>query len=114
MKKENLLLKKRELVSYARGKNSNLAFLDCVISDDDLRAFSLPQLVKVFDIVLRCQKYQDDCSPFLHFDCNNIYVKKDNVVIVYDSDSLTAEVKEIECLKEGACEPFYRLLTKAK
>lgn len=58
MRKEELLFKKAEAV-----KNI-LWYVKDVLTDEDLKAFSIPQLEKMMELMERAEKFRESCEPF--------------------------------------------------
>lgn len=58
MRKEELLLKKSEAVKDIQWYVKN------VLTDEDLKAFSIPQLKKMIELIDRAENFRESCEPF--------------------------------------------------
>lgn len=61
MRKEDLLFKKNETV-----KNLQWYVKD-VITDEDLKYFSIPQLERLIDLIERAETFSDNVQVFAHY-----------------------------------------------
>lgn len=58
MRKEELLFKKSEAVKNIQWYVKN------VLTDEDLKAFSIPQLKKMIELMDRAENFRESCEPF--------------------------------------------------
>jgi hypothetical protein len=85
MRKEELLFKKSETA-----KNIQWYVLN-VLTDEDLKAFSIPQLKKMINLMERAEKFRESCEPFCTLSATEV-VQKSTGKIAYFENS--GEVRE--------------------
>ena len=85
MRKEELLFKKSEAVKNIQWYVKN------VLTDEDLKTFSIPQLEKMIDLMERAEKFRESCSPFYTLSATEV-VQKSTGKIAYFENS--GEVRE--------------------
>lgn len=69
MRKEELLFKKSKAVKNIRWYVKN------VLTDEDLKTFSIPQLEKMIDLMERAEKFRESCSPFCTLSATEVVQK---------------------------------------
>ena len=105
MKKEQLLNKKRETV-----KNLEW-YVKYVVTDEDLKSFSIPQLEKIIDIIKKAEEFRESCEPFYSLSANEIVQKSTGKIAYFEnSDEIREETKEE--VEMGASSLCYKELMK--
>lgn len=85
MRKEELLFKKSEAVKNIQWYVKN------VLTDEDLKAFSIPQLKKMIELIDRAENFRENCDPFCTLSATEV-VQKSTGKIAYFENS--GEVRE--------------------
>lgn len=99
MKKEKLLEKKQEV------RKKMVWHLRDVMTDDDLRCFSISQLNKICEIFQRAEDFQEEHSPFFTLSATEVLQKSSGRIAYFYDDAIQEETEE-ECLR-GASRPIY-------
>lgn len=105
MRKEQLLNKKRETV-----KNLEWYVKD-VVTDEDLKSFSIPQLEKIIDIIKKAEELRESCKPFYSLSANEV-VQKSTGKIAYFENSGEIREESKEEVEMGASSLCYKELMK--
>ena len=66
MRKEELLFKKSKAVKNIQWYVKN------VLTDEDLKIFSIPQLEKMIDLMERAEKFRESCAAFYTYSYINL------------------------------------------
>lgn len=105
MKKEQLLNKKRETV-----KNLEWYVKD-VVTDEDLKSFSIPQLEKIIDIIKKAEEFRESCKLFYSLSANEVVQKSTGKIAYFEnSGEIREELKEE--VEMGASSLCYKELMK--
>ena len=100
MKKEKLLEKKQDsiekMVWYAK----------MIMTDDDLKNFSIPQLKAICDIMQRAEENRERRSPFYALSACEVIQKESGKIAYFENSGEIREETESEVLK-GAARPMY-------
>lgn len=105
MRKEKLLNKKRETT-----KNLEWYVKD-IITEEDLKSFSIPQLLKIVELMKRAEKFREDCSAFYALSANEVVQKSTGKIAYFEnSGEIREELKEE--VEMGASSLCYKELMK--
>lgn len=85
MRKEELLLKKSEAVKDIQWYVKN------VLTDDDLKAFSIPQLKKMIELIDRAENFRESCEPFCTLSAIEVVQKSTGKIALFAN---SGEVRE--------------------
>ena len=85
MRKEELLFKKSETVKNIQWYVKN------VLTDEDLKTFSIPQLEKMVELMERAEKFRESCAAFYTLSATEV-VQKSTGKIAYFENS--GEIRE--------------------
>lgn len=100
MKKEKLLEKKQDsiekMVWYAK----------MIMTDEDLKKFSIPQLKAICDIMQRAEENREGRSPFYTLSVCEVIQKESGKIAYFENSGEIHEETESEVL-EGAAKPMY-------
>ena len=100
MKKEKLLEKKQDsiekMVWYAK----------MIMTDEDLKKFSIPQLKAICDIMQRAEENRESRSPFYTLSACEVIQKESGKIAYFENSGEIREETESEVLK-GAARPMY-------
>ena len=100
MKKEKLLEKKQDsiekMVWYAK----------MIMTDEDLKKFSIPQLKVICDIMQRAEENRESRSPFYTLSACEVIQKESGKIAYFENSGEIREETEREVLK-GAAKPMY-------
>lgn len=100
MKKEKLLEKKQDsiekMVWYAK----------TIMTDEDLKKFSIPQLKAICDIMRRAEKNRESISPFYSLSACEVIQKESGKIAYFENSGEIHEETEEEVLN-GAARPMY-------
>ena len=105
MKKEQLLNKKREAVKNLEWYAKN------VMTDEDLKSFSISQLEKLVDLIERAEEFRESCKPFYSLSANEV-VQKSTGKIAYFENSGEIREESKEEVEMGASSLCYKELMK--
>lgn len=100
MRKEKLLEKKQdaigEMVWYAK----------MVMTDEDLKKFSVPQLEAICEIMQRAEENRESRSPFYSLSACEVIHKESGKIAYFENSGEIREETESEVM-EGAARPIY-------
>lgn len=85
MRKEELLFKKSESVKNIQWYVKN------VLTDEDLKAFSIPQLKKMIELIDRAEKFRESCEPFCTLSAVEVVQKSTGKIAFFEN---SGEVRE--------------------
>ncbi len=85
MRKEELLLKKSEAVKDIQWYVKN------VLTDEDLKAFSIPQLKKMIELIDRAENFRESCEPFCTLSAIEVVQKSTGKIAFFENPG---EVRE--------------------
>ena len=85
MRKEELLLKKSEAVKNIQWYVKN------VLTDEDLKAFSIPQLKKMIELMDRAANFRESCEPFCTLSATEVVQKSTGKIALFAN---SGEVRE--------------------
>lgn len=100
MRKEELLFKKSEAVKNIQWYVKN------VLTDEDLKAFSIPQLEKMIDLMERAEKFRESCEAFYTLSATEVVQKSTGKIAYFENSGEVREETSKECL-EGAARLIY-------
>lgn len=100
MRKEELLFKKSEAVKNIQWYVKN------VLTDEDLKTFSIPQLEKMIDLMERAEKFRESCSPFCTLSATEVVQKSTGKIAYFENSGEIREETVEECM-EGAARQGY-------
>ncbi len=113
MRKEDLLFKKSETV-----KNIQWYVLN-VLTDEDLKSFSIPQLKKMMELMERAEKFRESCEPFYTLSAIEVIQKSTGKIALFENSGEVREETSEEYLADrsewdGGARIFHEILKKAK
>ena len=85
MRKEELLLKKSEAVKDIQWYVKN------ALTDEDLKAFSVPQLKKMIELIDRAEKFRESCEAFCTLSATEVVQKSTGKIAFFEN---SGEVRE--------------------
>lgn len=91
MRKEKLIEKKEETV-----KNMMWYFKD-VMTEDDLKAFSVPQLERICEMMERAEELRESCDPFYGLSATEVIQKSSGKIAFFEEDGTIREESREEC-----------------
>lgn len=100
MRKEELLFKKSEAVKNIQWYVKN------VLTDEDLKAFSIPQLEKMVELMERAEEFRESCEAFCTLSATEV-VQKNTGKIAYFENSREVREETVEECMEGAARQGY-------
>lgn len=105
MRKEKLLDKKHDsiekMVWYAK----------MIMTDEDLKKFSIPQLKAICDIMQRAEDNRESRNPFYTLSACEVIQKSSGKIAYFESSGEIHEETEEEVM-EGASRPVYKAYKK--
>lgn len=105
MKKEKLLEKKKTI------KDSMIWHVRNTITDDEIRMFSLSQLLKMCEIFERAEKYREGLTPFYTLSATELLHKESGKIAEFVQDSeynyVAVKEKSEEAILNGASRSIY-------
>lgn len=103
MRKEDLLFKKNETV-----KNLQWYVKD-VITDEDLKYFSIPQLERLIDLIKRAETFREKCASFCSLSENEVVQKSTGRIAYFENSGEIREETAEECMQGGCSTRVYQL-----
>lgn len=100
MRKEKLLEKKQKVLE------NMLWYGRHVMTEDDLKNFSIHQLELMCDIMNRAEDYRESCEPFYSLSACEVIHKKSGKIAYFEDSGLIREEMEEEVM-QGAARPIY-------
>lgn len=100
MRKEELLFKKSEAVKNVQWYVKN------VLTDEDLKAFSIPQLEKMAELMERAEKFRESCAAFYALSATEVVQKSTGKIALFENSGEVREETVKECM-EGAARQGY-------
>nr|DAG80907.1 MAG TPA: hypothetical protein [Caudoviricetes sp.] len=85
MRKEDLLYKKGETIKNLEWYVKN------VMTDEDLKCFSISQLEKLTEIIKKAEEYRESCETFLSLSANEVVQKSTGRIAYFEQDQLREE-----------------------
>ena len=113
MRKEELLFKKSEAVKNIQWYVKN------VLTDEDLKAFSIPQLEKMMELMDRAEKFRESCAAFYTLSANEVTQKSTGKIAYFENSGEVREETAEEYLADrnewdGGARIYREILKKAK
>lgn len=96
MRKEKLIEKKENAV-----KNM-MWYLKSTMTEEDLKAFSIPQLERICGMMERAEELRENCDPFYGLSATEVLQKETGRIAYFESDKIREEA-HVEC-RNGAAE----------
>lgn len=100
MRKEKLLEKKQDAIEKM------VWYAKMVMTDDDIKKFSIHQLEAICDIMQRAEENRESRSPFYTLSACEAIQKKTGKIAYFENSGEIREETEIEVM-EGAARPIY-------
>lgn len=100
MRKEELLFKKSEAVKNIQWYVKN------VLTDEDLKAFSIPQLEKMIELMNRAEEFRENCAVFCTLSATEVVQKNTGKIAYFENSGEIREETVEECM-EGAARQGY-------
>lgn len=90
-----------------------------VLTDEDLKAFSIPQLEKMIDLMERAEKFRESCSPFYTLSATEVVQKSTGKIAYFENSGEVREETAEEYLADrnewdGGVRIYHEILKKAK
>lgn len=104
MRKEDLLFKKNETV-----KNLQWYVKD-VITDEDLKYFSTPQLERLIDLIERAETFREKCASFCSLSENEVVQKSTGRIAYFENSGEIREETAEECMQGAARQGYINYL----
>ena len=95
MKKEKLIEKKNDTV-----KNM-MWYFKRIMTEEDLKAFSIPQLERICEMMEKAEKYRESRDPFYRLSATEIIQKSSGKIAFFEEDGTIREESREEC-RSGA------------
>ena len=105
MRKEKLLEKKQDAIEKM------VWYAKMVMTDDDIKKFSIHQLEAICDIMQRAEENRESRSPFYTLSACEVIQKKTGKIAYFENSGEIREETEIEVM-EGAARPIYEAYKK--
>lgn len=100
MKKEKLLEKKQDAIEKM------VWYAKMVMTDEDLKKFSIPQLEAICEIMQRAEWNRENRNPFYTLSACEVIQKESGKIAYFENSGEIHEETESEVL-EGAAKPAY-------
>lgn len=100
MRKEKLLYKKQDAIE------NMVWYAKMIMTDDDLKKFSISQLQTICDIMERAEENRESRSPFYTLSACEVLQKDSGKIAYFESSGLVREETEQEVM-EGAAKTIY-------
>lgn len=100
MKKEKLLEKKQDAIEKM------VWYAKMIMTDEDLKKFSIPQLKAICDIMQRAEENRESRSPFYTLSACEVIQKESGKIAYFENSGKIREETEQEVLS-GAARPIY-------
>ena len=113
MRKEELLFKKSEAVKNIQWYVKN------VLTDEDLKAFSIPQLDKMVELMERAEEFRESCEAFCTLSATEVVQKNTGKIALFENSGEVREETSEEYLSDrsewdGGTRIYHEILKKAK
>lgn len=113
MRKEELLFKKSEAAKNIQWYVKN------VLTDEDLKAFSIPQLEKMIDLMERAEKFRESRAAFCTLSATEVVQKSTGKIALFENSGEVREETSEEYLTDrdewdGGARIYREILKKAK
>lgn len=96
-------MRKEKLVEMKESTVKNMTwYLKSVMTEDDLKAFSIPQLERICGMMERAEELRESCDPFQGLSATEVLQKETGRIAYFESDKIREESHE-EC-RSGAAE----------
>lgn len=106
MRKEKLIEKKEDAV-----KNMMWYFKD-IMTEEDLKAFSIPQLERICEMAGKAENCRESCDPFYGLSATEV-IQKETGRIAFFEDSEIREESYDECRSGAAKQALDEYMKKA-
>lgn len=91
MRKEKLIEKKEYAV-----KNM-MWYFKRIMTEEDLKAFSIPQLEKICEMAEKAEAYREKCNPFYSLSATEVIQKSSGKIAFFEDDGIVREESYEEC-----------------
>lgn len=105
MRKERLIEKKKNAV-----KNMTWYF-NRIMTEEDLKAFSVPQLERICELMEKAEEYREKHSPFYILSATEVIQKYSGKIASFEEDGTIREESREEC-RAGASAPILEAYEK--
>lgn len=104
MRKEDLLFKKAKTVEDIQWYVKN------VLTEEDLKAFSIPQLKKMMELMERAEKFRESCEPFCTLSATEVVQKSTGKIASFENSGEIREETAEECTRGSARQGYINYL----
>ena len=106
-------MRKEKLVEMKESTVKNLTwYLKSVMTEDDLKAFSVPQLERICGMMERAEELREGCDPFCGLSATEV-IQKETGRIAFFEDSEIREESHEECRSGAAKQALDEYMRKA-
>ena len=91
MRKEKLIEKKEDAV-----KNMMWYFRH-IMTEEDLKAFSIPQLERICGLMEKAEEFRESCAPFYGLSATEVIQKSSGKIASFEEDGTIREESREEC-----------------
>lgn len=95
MRKEKLIEKKKDAT-----KNT-VWYFERIMTEEDLKAFSIPQLERICELMEKAEEYRENHSPFYILSATEVIQKSSGKIASFEEDGTIREESREEC-RSGA------------
>lgn len=104
MRKEDLLFKKAKTVEDIQWYVKN------VLTEEDLKSFSIPQLKKMIELMERAEKFRESCEAFCTLSATEVVQKNTGKIAYFENSGEIREETVEECMKGAARQGYINYL----
>lgn len=91
-------MRKEKLVEMKESTVKNLTwYLKGVMKEDDLKAFSIPQLERICEMMERAEELRESCDPFYGLSATEVIQKSSGKIAFFENDGTIREESKEEC-----------------
>lgn len=91
-------MRKEKLVEMKESTVKNLTwYLKSVMKEDDLKAFSIPQLERICEMMERAEELRESCDPFYGLSATEVIQKSSGKIASFENDGTIREESKEEC-----------------
>ena len=91
-------MRKEKLVEMKESTVKNLTwYLKSVMTEDDLKAFSIPQLERICSMMERAEILRESCDPFYRLSATEVIQKSSGKIAFFEEDGTIREESRAEC-----------------
>lgn len=91
-------MRKEKLAEMKESTVKNLTwYLKSVMTEDDLKAFSIPQLERICSMMEQAEILRESCDPFYRLSATEVIQKSSGKIAFFEEDGTIREESREEC-----------------